>query len=108
MGRALDMILTGRAVQATEALAFGLINQMVARGTALSGAMLLAQQIAAVPQLCLRTDRNSAYVQWDMSLAEALRNEGKYGAPVVLAEGLSGARQFAHGSGRHGNFNETK
>jgi enoyl-CoA hydratase len=84
-----------------------LINRIVEEGAALAAAKELARQIAAFPQLCLRTDRNSAYAQWDLSLADALRNEGKNGVSVVLAEGLAGAGQFAQGMGRHGNFDES-
>ena len=102
MGRALDMILTGRAVAADEALAMGLANRVVEDGQALAGALALAQQIAAFPQLCVRADRASAYGQWDLPLAEALRREGAAGYPVVYAEALVGAARFAAGAGRHG------
>ena len=108
MGRALDMILTGRPVLAPEALAFGLVNRIVEQGAALNSALELARQIAAFPQLCLRTDSNSAYAQWDMTMQDALHNAGKNGVPVVLAEGLAGAYQFGQGLGRHGNFDTSK
>ena len=64
----------------------------------------LARQIAAFPQQCMLTDRRSAYEQWDMPLAEALRREGALGVPVVFAEGQAGAARFAGGAGRHGEF----
>ena len=102
MGRALDMILTGRAVGAEEALAMGLANRVVDDGTALAEAQALARQIAAFPQACMRADRASAYAQWDLPLAEALRHEGAAGYAVLAAEGLAGAEQFAAGAGRHG------
>jgi len=102
MGRALDMILTGRAVGADEALQMGLANRVVDDGQALREAHALAAQIAAFPQRCMRADRASAYAQWDLPLAEALRREGAGGYPVVFAEGVAGAARFAAGAGRHG------
>ena len=101
-GRALDMILTGRAVDAGEALSFGLVNRVVDDGGALAAAQEMAAAIAAFPQACLRADRDSAIAQWDLSLAEALRFEGAHGFEVVAAEGLAGAGRFAAGAGRHG------
>ncbi len=106
MGRALDMILTGRAVAAHEALAMGLVNRVTAPGGALAAAKELARQIAAFPQQCLRTDRRSAYAQWDLPLAEALRQEGANGVPAVFAEGAAGAARFAGGAGRHGHYGD--
>jgi enoyl-CoA hydratase len=106
MGRALDMILTGRPVGAEEALAIGLATQLVDDGQALAAAQALARQIAAFPQLCLRADRASAYGQWDLSLAEALQREGAGGHPVVQAEAVTGAARFAAGAGRHGRFGD--
>ena len=104
MGRALDMILTGREVSADEALAMGLVNRVVPKGQALATAHTLAQQIAAFPQACMLTDRASAYAQWDLPLHEALANEGTHGAPIVAQEGKAGAARFAAGAGRHGKF----
>ncbi|QSI34200.1 crotonase/enoyl-CoA hydratase family protein [Variovorax sp. RKNM96] len=104
MGRALDMILTGRPVSATEALAMGLVNRVTPPGGALAAARELALQIAAFPQQCMLTDRRSAYGQWDLPLAEALRREGAQGVPIVFAEGEAGAARFAGGAGRHGTF----
>jgi enoyl-CoA hydratase len=104
MGRALDMILTGRPVSATEALAMGLVNRVTPPGGALAAARELALQIAAFPQQCMLTDRRSAYAQWDMPLAEALRREGAQGVPIVFAEGEAGAARFTGGAGRHGAF----
>ena len=102
MGRALDLILTGRAVPADEALAMGLANRVVDDGSALDAAQALARQIAAFPQLCLRADRASAFAQWDLPQAEALQREGAGGHAAALAEGLAGAARFAAGAGRHG------
>ena len=102
MGRALDLILTGRAVAADEALQMGLANRVVDDGRALAEAQALAAQIAEFPQRCMRADRASAFAQWDLSLADALRNEGALGYPVVFEEGVAGAARFAAGAGRHG------
>ena len=104
MGRALDMILTGRPVEAPEALGMGLVNYLAAPGKALDRACELARAIAAFPQACMLADRRSAYAQWDLPLPEALRQEGARGTPVVFAEGLAGAGEFVAGAGRHGNF----
>ncbi|MEK8050294.1 crotonase/enoyl-CoA hydratase family protein [Ideonella sp. DXS22W] len=101
-GRALDMILTGRAVDAAEALAMGLANRVVPDGHALAEAQALARQIAGFPQQCLRADRASALTQWDLDLPAALAQEGAGGAGMVLAEGVAGAARFAAGAGRHG------
>jgi enoyl-CoA hydratase len=102
MARALDLILTGRAVAADEALAMGLANRVVDDGQALAEAQVLARQIAAFPQQCLLADRASALAQWDLPLTEALQREGAGGFAVVQAEGLAGAARFAAGAGRHG------
>lgn len=104
MGRALDMILTGRPVGADEALSMGLVNRVTKPGQALAVAQQLAGQIASFPQQCMLADRRSAYEQWDLPLAAALRREGELGTPMVLAEGESGAARFAAGAGRHGEF----
>jgi enoyl-CoA hydratase len=106
MGRALDLILTGRPVGARECEAMGLVNRVVAKGEALAAAKRLAHEIAAFPQLCMRADRQSAYAQWDLPMAEALRQEGVHGVPIVVAEGEAGAARFAAGAGRHGVFED--
>ena len=102
MGRALDLILTGRAVPADEALAMGLANRVVDDGQALATAQALALQIAGFPQQCMQADRASAYAQWDLPLAQALQQEGAAGHASALAEGIAGAARFAAGAGRHG------
>jgi enoyl-CoA hydratase len=103
-GRAMDMILTGRPVDATEAHAWGLANRVVAAGRARLAAVELAQQIAGFPQLCLRADRASAYAGWSRELDEALRLEAQRGAPVLKAEASAGAARFVAGKGRGGSF----
>ena len=105
MGRAMDMILTGRPVTADEALSMGLVNRVVPEGQSREAAEKLAQEIAAFPQQCMLADRHSAISQWDLPLDAALRQEGRLGAPIVAAEGKSGAKRFVRGAGRHGNFN---
>jgi enoyl-CoA hydratase len=103
-GRALDMILTGRAVEAAEALSFGLVNRVVDAGTSLATAREIALQLAAFPQECMSVDRASAYRSFDLPLDEALRAEGAHGVPIVEREGVDGAARFASGEGRHGTF----
>lgn len=102
--RAMDMILTGRAVDAQEALAFGLANRVVLSGEALTAAQALAAEIARFPQLCMCTDRASAHRQWDLPLNKALLHEGVEGEKPLLAEAREGAARFAGGLGRAGSF----
>lgn len=101
LSRALDLILTGRAVTADEALAIGLVNRVVPSGTALEAARALAAELAQLPQAALRADRMSAYLQHDLELSAALAQELELGAHA-LAEAVAGAGRFAQGAGRHG------
>ena len=104
-GRALDLILTGRAVPAEEALRIGLADRVVASGAARAAAEQLAAEIAAFPQRCVRADRRSALEQWSLPEAAALANEYRHGHAVIESgETQSGAARFAAGAGRHGSF----
>lgn len=99
--RAMDLILTGRAVDATEALAIGLANRVVPTGTARQAAEELAGELAALPQPCLRSDRLSLLHQWGVSEAEAMDFE--FDSLSRLGSELqTGAKRFADGTGRHG------
>jgi enoyl-CoA hydratase len=105
MSRALDLILTGRGVSGEEAFAIGLANRITEHGAALAAAIELAKSIAAFPRNAMRSDRLSAYQQWGMPLAEALRNESRHGIETIRSgETGEGAAQFARGAGRHGRF----
>jgi enoyl-CoA hydratase len=104
LGRALDLILTGRAVGAREALEMGLASRVVPSGTARAAAEALAAELARFPQLCMRHDRLSAYEQHDLSLDAALANELRHGLVALEHEALGGAARFAQGEGRHGAF----
>jgi enoyl-CoA hydratase len=105
LSRALDMILTGRPVEAREALDFGLANRVVPAGRAREEAEALARTIAAFPPHCVRSDRRSAWDGLGMSLPDALANEFALGkATTETGESQAGARRFASGAGRHGTF----
>lgn len=105
MGHAMDLILTGRKVEAAEALQMGLCNRVVPTGTARDAALLLAHQLAAFPQKTMLADRQSAYAQWDLPLPQALKQEWDRGSGCI-GEGLQGAARFAGGHGRHGKFQD--
>jgi enoyl-CoA hydratase len=105
LSRALDLILTGRPVKADEALAMGLANRVVKSGRSREEAERLAQQIASMPQVCMRTDRRSAMESLDLPVDEALRREFELGMRAIESgETLAGAARFEKGAGRHGRF----
>ena len=103
-GRALDLVLTGRAVTAREALELGLVNRVVPDGTARQEAEALAGQLAAFPQTCLRQDRLSLLEQDGMSEQDALANELRHGLVSLATDAAAGAARFRAGEGRHGAF----
>jgi len=102
--RALDMILTGRPVDAEEAYSFGLVNRLVAPGEARREAEKLALEIIRFPQKCLKADRLSSYLQWGHDIGEALRIEGRGGEETIRTAAAAGAGRFAAGLGRGGDF----
>jgi len=105
LGRALDMILTGRPVGAEEALRIGLADRVADDGQSRAAAEALAEQIAAFPQLCMRSDRLSAYEQDGLSISDAIGNEFRRGMDVIRSgETVAGALRFSGGAGRHGRF----
>ena len=103
MGHAMDLILTGRKVEAAEALQMGLCNRVVPIGHALDAALELAQQLCRFPQQTMLADRMSAYTQWDLDLPHALHQEWERGKHCIGA-GIQGAGRFATGEGRSGVF----
>jgi enoyl-CoA hydratase len=105
--RAMDMILTGRPVDAQEALAIGLVNRLTESGKALDSALALAEQLVTFPQGCMRADRASAMAQWSLGESQALAQEFIGGEAVVLGgETRLGAERFSRGLGRHGDFSD--
>jgi enoyl-CoA hydratase len=101
--RALDLILTGRPVDAQEALAIGLANRVVPSGTALSAAIALAKELSQLPQVCLHNDRRAVYELFGVPDAQAWPIEHALGVESLAADGLKGARAFRAGKGRHGS-----
>ena len=106
MGRAMEIILTGRKVPADEAYRIGACEKVVADGSSREYAEAMAYEIARFPQACLRADRRSVYLQQGLGLREAMRREWHNGIPAFAAEGADGARRFASGKGRHGDFRD--
>jgi enoyl-CoA hydratase len=102
--RAMDLILTGRPVDAAEALHIGLANRLVPAGQARAAAEELAASLAAFPQHCLRGDRASALSQWSLTEESALAAEFAGATAALSEETVAGAARFASGAGRHGSF----
>jgi enoyl-CoA hydratase len=105
MGRAMDIILTGRKVDAEEAYRIGLCERVVPRGQARQAAEALALEITRFPQAAVRADRKSAYRQHGLSVREAMKLEWVQGA-TALTDAIAGAGRFASGKGRHGAFDD--
>jgi enoyl-CoA hydratase/carnithine racemase len=103
-GRALEIIMTGRKVEAEECLRVGLCEELVPRGEARKAAEVMAQEIARFPQGCVRADRRSVYLQQGLPIRDALEREWGNSIGVVELEGAAGAARFAKGAGRHGDF----
>ena len=106
MGRAMEIILTGRKVPAEEALRINACEHVVPDGKSREFAEAMAQEIARFPQACMRADRRSAYAQQGLSWREAMRKEWYNGFPAFVAEGAEGAMRFDSGKGRHGDFRD--
>ena len=106
VGRAMEIILTGRKVPAEEALRIGACEHVVADGGSREFAEAMAHEIARFPQACMRADRRSVYAQQGLTVREAMRKEWYNGIPTFKAEGAAGAARFASGKGRHGDFGD--
>jgi enoyl-CoA hydratase len=104
VGRALDLILTGRAVGATEALAIGLVSRVVEQGHVRAAALDLAEEIASFPEVCMRQDRLSVYEGLGHTEAEALAIEFAHGRTSLRADMREHVGRFVSGEGRHGSF----
>ena len=104
---AMDLILTGRGVSGDEARMMGLANRLVEPGQALAAAIELAAELSTFPQRCMRSDRESSYLQWSLPQNEALLEETRLGREVIRSgETKAGAARFAEGKGRHGGFTD--
>jgi enoyl-CoA hydratase len=101
MGRGLDMILSGRIVEADEALAIGLLTEKVPAGKHRERALEMAEGLAAFPQETMLADRRAAIEGFGLPLADGLALEAEYGSKVA-ATGVAGAARFASGEGRGG------
>lgn len=106
LGRAMEIILTGRTVSAEECLRIGACEQVVPDGQAKQAAIELARQIARFPQACVRADRRSIYGQSGLSVPQALEQEWNNSIPSLVEEGIAGAGRFVSGKGRHGSVED--
>ncbi len=104
LSRALDLIMTGRPVDAEEALRIGLADRVVERGEARAAAEKLASEIAAFPNACMLADRASTYAGLELLIADAIAQEFDRGVEMVAREGVDGATRFRDGAGRGGSF----
>ena len=101
-GVAMDLVLTGRPVDADEALRIGLANRVVGDGDAIAAAQELARELSQLPQTCLRNDRLSMYEAWGKPNDTALASEWTWGLASMTSEAIDGAQRFVGGSGRGG------
>lgn len=110
LGRALDIVLTGRPVPAREAYEMGLANRVVPKGKSYEEAYKIAQSMVKFPQECLKADRQSTYyAAWEAkSFDDALTKEYDLGVTVIQSESINGATRFSSGEGRHGSFELSK
>jgi enoyl-CoA hydratase len=107
LSRALDMILTGRPVNADEAYLWGLANRIVEDGQSRKEAENLAREIVKFPKVCMRNDRISTYLQFGLNVEDAMVNEFEYGLKTLESgEFLEGSKEFTQGKGKHGSFND--
>jgi enoyl-CoA hydratase len=103
LGRAMDLVLTGRSVNASEAWSMGLVNRVVPEGQALQAALDLARELAALPQTCMRNDRLSMLESLELDAPAAMENEVRRGQKTLSSAGFAeGAARFHRGEGRHG------
>ena len=106
---AMDLILTGRPVNAVEAKGIGLVNRIAPNGLALAAALELAKQISAFPQRCMQNDRLATIEQWNLNEREAMQNELRRGlATIASGDAVAGALRFAQGAGRHGTYQRSQ
>jgi enoyl-CoA hydratase len=103
LGRALDLVLTGRVIDAVEAERIGLVNRLVDDGTALEAAVAIGAEMAEFPWACVIADRESLYDSLELPFAEGIAREAERGKNV-LVEAAKGARVFSDGAGRHATF----
>jgi enoyl-CoA hydratase len=107
LSRALDMILTGRPINADEAYIWGLANRIVEDGKSREEAENLGRDIAKFPKYCMRNDRLSTYDQFGLKLEAAMLNEFEYGLKTLeYGEFLEGSKEFTQGKGKHGSFDD--
>ena len=107
LSRALDLILTGRPINAEEAFLWGLANRIVEDGQSRQEAEKLAREIAAFPETCMRNDRLSAYEQFSLNIEDAMDNEFDYGLKTLESgEFLKGSIAFTESKGKHGSFDD--